>query len=189
MTSKRGCMGLRRMNAVLFSRLAQLGWVSILGLVLGACQAEVDPELQQANAALRGMASPLSLSKSCFFVAYPNGQASDYLSFLLSDLGAAEWPVAMDEQERQQLKAIGQLPMPTTVSVSVEQRRYRDRKEVVLRADNGTRSVLVDGYLPNSDQVQLAARWQVGTAVPDAGVRALCQSSLEMGGSAAPRTR
>lgn len=163
--------------------------IGCLSLAVYACQSEVDPELQQANAALRGMAAPLSLSKSCFGVVYPNGQASDYLSFLLSDLGAAEWPVAMDEQERQQLKAIGQVPMPNTVSISLHQRRYRDRKELVLQADDATRSVQVDGYLPNSDRVHLAARWDVGTAVPDAGVTALCRSSLEMGGSATPRMR
>ncbi len=177
------------MGSILQRWVAQIGFIGLLSLGGWGCQAEVDAELQQANAALRGMAAPLSLSKSCFGVVYPNGQASDYLNFLLSDLGAAEWPVALDEQERQQLKAIGQVPMPTTVSVSLHQRRYRDRKELVLQADDATRSVLVNGYLPYSNQVQLAARWDVGTAVPDAGVAALCQSSLEMGGSVTPRTR
>ena len=155
----------------------------LIGSILGlqSCQAPPDEDLTAANAAMAKMASASTLRRSCFTIVYPEGQASDFLSYLFSDLGTAEWPIAFDEMEAQQMKSIGQVPLPPNVVVSPNSRSTPDSKEIVLIADDDNREIRVEGYLADSEDVALEANWPLGTAQAGEDARMLCESNLQIG--------
>jgi hypothetical protein len=133
----------------------------------------------QANAAMASMTKNPNLSRSCFRVAYPEGNAADFIRYLFSDMGVAEWPSAVDQMEADQMNAINQAVVPSTVAVSANQRQHPDRKELVLDAADG--SIQARGYLPQATEPNLEAEWDLGTASTDPGVIPLCESNIEMG--------
>jgi hypothetical protein len=152
-----------------------------LWFLFSGCEKPPDPDLAQANRAVGKMAANISMTRSCFSLAYPNGKASDFVDYLFSDLGTLEWPVAMDEMEEKQMRSAGQTPLPSDVMVSRLQRRHQDQKEIVLQGDDTNRTLLVEGYLPGEDRVNLKAEWPVGTAQADEFATSLCNSNIEMG--------
>jgi len=158
---------------------------SLLMLMTG-CGSPPDEDLTAANTAFSQMASNRSLSRSCFSVAYPDGQASDFIDYLFSDLGSAEWPVAFDEYEENAMRSIGQVPLPSNVVVSRLNRTSPSQKELVLVANNAERKVLVKGYLANEPKVVFEDEWPIGTAAADEMVQEICLSNLDMGISPRP---
>ena len=160
-------------------RFSTYPWLVTLMLVLGSCQSSPDEDLVQANAAMASMGQNRTLAKSCFRVAYPNGNATDFVRYLFSDLGSAEWPIALDQLEAEQMKAIKQKVIPPTVTVSANQRQYLDRKELVLEAIEG--KIQARGYLPQETKPTLEDEWGLGTASVEPNVISLCQSNIEMG--------
>ena len=155
--------------------------LGILVLLSAGCQSASDPDLKQANAAMAKMAVDQTLTKSCFPVFYPHGEASDFVNYLFSDLGTAEWPIPFDEMEEEQFKSIGQPSLPRNVTVSPFKRNHPNSKEIVLIADNANRTVLVQGYLAESNEIVFEAQWPLGTAQASEATHHLCQSNFEMG--------
>ena len=80
-------------------------------LLLQSCQSP-DSDLAAANAALSKMVKRPALQRSCFTVVFPDCQVSNFLDYLFSNLGAAEWPIAFDEFKEEQMKLISQVPLP-----------------------------------------------------------------------------
>lgn len=157
------------------------GLIGLLSLLAVGCQSPSDPDLTQASDALSKMATNSTLTKSCFSVVYPNGEASDFINYLFSDLASAEWPIAMDEMEAEQMKSVRQTPLPNNVVVSPLKRAKTESKEIVLKPDSAERAILVEGYLAGSNTVDFEDRWPLGTAQASDATQQLCQSNIDMG--------
>ncbi|MEB3274620.1 MAG: hypothetical protein ACO4AI_14080 [Prochlorothrix sp.] len=155
----------------------------ITGFLLSSCQSPTDSDLMAANTALSAMVTTRNLKNSCFGVAYPEGGAENFIRYLFSDLGSAEWPVAFDALEREQMAAAGQTPIPANVVISALDRQYPDRKELVLQAQTG--QITAQGYLPEETTPHFEALWELGPAVtnptPDPLMVPLCESNIDMG--------
>ncbi len=157
------------------------GLIGLGSALLASCGGQpADPQLEQAADALAAMTQSSHLSRSCFYLVYPSGRAPEFIQYLFSDLGAAEWPVALDPMEAEQMQAAGQTVLPPEVSISPQQRRNPQQKELVLTAD-AEGQVVATGYLPGETEPNLTENWQLATATPDEFARNLCQSNLEMG--------
>ncbi|MEM8639227.1 MAG: hypothetical protein AAGG51_10490 [Cyanobacteria bacterium P01_G01_bin.54] len=150
-------------------------------MVLGGCSASQDAELAEAVKAASGMGKARHLQRSCFYIIHPNGQPSDFIGYLFSDLGAAEWPIALDPIEAEGMKAAGITPLPETVRLSPGQRQYLTQKELVLTGDDAKGAIEIVGYLANETQPNLAATFTLATTTPDEFAQQLCQSALESG--------
>lgn len=155
-----------------------------LSVVLNSCQSTattttLDSDLVEANAALAMMTQDRILSRSCFRVAYPEGGSENFVRYLFSDLGSAEWPVAFDEVEAEQMKAAGQKPLPPNVVISANARVYSDRKELVIQSQNG--QISVKGYLPHTTDPQFEAVWELGQSQTQSEFVPLCESNIDMG--------
>ncbi|MDB9314176.1 hypothetical protein PN462_13775 [Spirulina sp. CS-785/01] len=161
--------------------MTRLGLILVAWGLLNSCQGQTtDEQLQQAAAAMADMTKPSTLSRSCFYFVYPNGQATEFVQYLFSDLGSAEWPVAIDPMEAEQMKSIGKDVLPPEVRVSPQQRRYPQEKELVLSA-NAEGEIVAEGYLQEEATPTLTQTWSLATATPDEPTRQLCQSNIEMG--------
>lgn len=155
----------------------------VLGLLalLGGCSPSQDPDLKQAVQATSSMGKARHLQRSCFYLIHPQGQPSDFVGYLFSDLGVAEWPIAIDPDEAAGMKAAGIPPLPEGVGLSPGQRQHRDRKELVLTGNDAAGQVEIMGYLPNADQPNIQATFPLAVASPDDFTQQLCQSALESG--------
>lgn len=173
----------------------------VCAMMMAGCGVEpTDPELRQAARAMHQMTTRSILSRSCFYVAYPDGSPSDFVDYLFSPLGAAEWPprdgrTAPGEElspdqaimretmafEAEQAKAAGLAVLPGSVRISRMQRRDPTAKELVLRPDDSKGVVVATGYMANQSEPVTASEWKLPTGSPDQGVRQVCNSNIEMG--------
>lgn len=156
-----------------------------LGLLLAiaACGQRSDPDLTQAIGALRSMSSSSGLSRSCFSVVYPDGKPSEFITYMFSDLGAAEMPMPMDEGEAEQMKSAGQAMLPRTVLLSPAQRIDPNNKELVLIANDAEQSIVLKGYLNNQTEPLTEVTIPLGKGTPPEEVRMLCNSAIGAGAS------
>jgi|GEM_PF-1280599 len=167
-------------KTVLAASRTGLGIAVGVGLLLGGCQ-QPDPQLKQASFAMAKMATQKALSRSCFYMIYPNGKPSDFVEYLFSDLGVAGWPLAFDEQEVEQMKAVGMVPLPREVVVSPRERQKPQQKELVLVPDDASNKIEAKGYLPEQDSPNVQNQWNLATATPDEATQQFCRSNLELG--------
>lgn len=163
-------------------RLAMLILVPLL-LALGGCGPEAPADLQQAASVIHYLMRPDQLSRSAFFVAYPEGTPSQFVSCLFSLLGTAEWPgkgAFMDELQREQLRAIGAPVQPPDVTfVPVRKNPGRGRQLVVGFADE-RKLVVVEGYLDPKEDPVLRCEWNLPRVEPAPGVAEIYRSNQEL---------
>ncbi|MGB0564544.1 MAG: hypothetical protein ACPGVO_22505 [Spirulinaceae cyanobacterium] len=147
----------------------------------GCFSASQDAELAQAAKAVTGMGKARHLKRSCFYIVHPSGQPSDFVGYLFSDLGVAEWPIALDPVEAEGMEASGITLLPETVRLAPGQRQNLPEKELVLSANDAEGQVKLAGYLPNEVEPNLETTLTLVTATPDEFAQQLCQSAIESG--------
>lgn len=156
-------------------------WLGCLIILISACSSssKLDPDLNQANKALKGLASPSSLTKSCFYLVYPNGNATDFAKYLFSPLASAELPIAFDEEEAAQMNSVGMTTLPPNVKISINLRSHVKEKELVLIPRNNI--LTVNGYLPDESQPVLETEWQLSKVEINESTKLICESNLDLG--------
>lgn len=177
-----------------------------LAALTGCDVQSTDPELSKAARAMHHMTTRPFLSRSCFYVAYPNGSPTDYVDYIFSPLGAVEWPpgdgstpagedvspeqAMMQETmafEAEQARAAGLPVLPGSVRISRLQRSNSRAKELVLSPADEEDKVMAKGYLPGETEPVLQTEWTVAKASPGQAVRQMCESNIEMGVRVRPR--
>ena len=73
--------------------------LSALLILLVGCNVSYDYELEKGARVIGYMLSPLRFRISSFAALYPNGKPSDFVSFMFSDIGVAEWPESEAQAE------------------------------------------------------------------------------------------
>jgi len=141
------------------------------------------PELKQAAKAFRHMAKPSELSRSMFSAAYPNGKPSQYVSFLFSGPGTAEWPIPLDEYEEDAMRSARIPVIPQGLPI-VKNKPDEDRgMQLVIRYDDGRNVVIAEGYEDPKKPAVLRREWELPKVKPAPGVAILYQSNRGAGAS------
>ncbi len=119
-------------------------------LVLAGCsgpsQSGADPRLEQAVSALKYMTTQRFLSRSAFSSIYPAGKPSEFVSYLFSDIGSAEWPIAFDEGEAEQLRSARIPAIPRDLPIIPYKPDPAVDMQVVVRADDAAGKVIIEAY-------------------------------------------
>ena len=158
-------------------------WLAV-ALLAGCGGGERAPaDLRQAAAALKAMSAPRHLSRSAFSAAFPDGTPSQYVSYLFSDMGAAEWPVAMDETEAEGMRAARIPVLPPTVRVVALRPDPGAGRQLVVSADDARGVVVVRGYETHDGEPLLEREWSLPRVKPAPGVAEMHRSAAEMGAS------
>jgi hypothetical protein len=158
--------------------------VLILSSVLGGCGSGLSgasPDLEQAVRAVRHMTAPNQLSRSAFSAAYENGTPSQYVSFLFSDLGAAEWPVATSADEAEAMRAARIPVFPDTVLLTRDISASQAKPQLVIRGDDRTGMVVVEGYERSGNGPVLREEWALPKVSPAVGVREIFEDQGRLG--------
>ncbi|QPJ62367.1 MAG: hypothetical protein G3M70_11005 [Candidatus Nitronauta litoralis] len=128
------------------------------------CEPEGDPELRKGIQLVRYMSAPWQLRRSSFLVFYPDGKPSDFVNWMFSPFGTAEWPptegmVEMDEMVGMQARSIGAPILPNSVRMSSFQLVSEPGKQVVVKADDTRGMILVEGFLDPEGPPEITDGW------------------------------
>ena len=178
--------------------LAAAGFLVVL---LTGC-ASAPQALEKGASALRRTMTPMNMKKSMFYVAYPNGKPSDYVSFMFSDVGASErmpqeGGLEFSEEEANAINHSVSPMLPAGVILQPNAPRADEENyQLVLSADDAKGVVIVTGYLPTKKadgtaetnvSPVLTKEIELAKVQPDPMVRLFYQSQIEMGASPAMR--
>lgn len=130
--------------------IARLGLVVLCFIALAtlpACAPEVPSDLQQAVAVAQYMASPRWLGRTAFPESAPDDpKPSDFVRYVFSDFGVAEWPMALDPREEEQLRATRTPVLPRTVALVPNAPSMDHGMQVVLRPDDAAGVLHIVAY-------------------------------------------
>ena len=119
------------------------------------------PELEKAGRVVRYMSAPRQLQRSSFMAVYPQGKPSDFVSWMFSELGAAEWPPSeweLDETERRGMRSIGMPVIPRDVGI-FSTRRMDAALQIIVKADDSRGMIIVEGFLKPDQPSVLVKEW------------------------------
>ncbi|NIP99515.1 MAG: hypothetical protein GWO19_02815 [Nitrospinaceae bacterium] len=139
-----------------------------LGFVLALPMLFVDwrggdeyPRLEKGVRVVRYMSAARQLKRSSFLAVYPEGKPSEFVSWMFSDLGAAEWPpseMEMEELRGEGARAIGLPVIPREVGIFSRLRKDHSR-QIIVQADDARGLILVQGYLSPRDPPVFTRKW------------------------------
>jgi len=140
------------------------------------------PELYRTYRVMRNMCTEANLAKSAFPCVYPECRASEWVSYLFSTLGAAEWPPRAgleftDEEAR--IARIAVLPQGVEV-VPLRPRRNFER-QIVLRFDDVAGVVTAQAYETWNDDPVFEREWTIPKVTASELAAQAAESNLRMG--------
>jgi hypothetical protein len=106
-------------------------------------------ELRKGIAVVRYMSAPRQLQRSSFLPTYPNGTSEQFLSWMFSSLGVAEWPpyeggLEFSPEEEAMIRKTGMPFIPANLVLISQEPDLEKGRQVVIRADNGL--LIAEGY-------------------------------------------
>ncbi len=145
--------------------------VSFLGT--SGCGDPVPPDLRQGVQVVRYLSAKRQLSRSSFSFVYPQGKPSQFVRWMFSTLGSAEWPPSEEMAEvhpilREQAQAIGAPLIPKGVALVPREPRADRGKQVVVHADDAHHKIKVDAYLHPEAEPVLTREWDLPRVAPNA---------------------
>ncbi len=158
---------------------------------LAACSDDpLPPQLDRAMQTAEQMTSEGWLERSTFFVVFPEGMPKQYVSFLFSDLGAAERPpvegsgeLAPDEEHsmRQAFMPV----WPAGVGMTHSRPDPKLALQVVWKWDNERRMIILEAYADSQSPPLEVRETSFPTFVqPSELARIAGESNLETGARA-----
>jgi hypothetical protein len=171
----------------LIKRIFKLPIPAVLAVIvfsLTGCDSSEPPELKQAASVIRYLTAPVNLSRSAFWVAYPDGKPSEFVSYMFSTMGLAEWPPRNDEFDEFELEAIrsmGTPLVPSGVSFFPRHRQSGMGTQVVIGYDDARGVVIVEGYGPTGTEPVLRREFTLPKVSPAPGVDQVFESNARMG--------
>ena len=102
--------------------------------------------LDQAAKAVGWMIAPTNLSRSGFTVAFPNAKPSEYVNYMFSDMGTAEWPPFEDSGEftMPEMKAMRIPFFPADIHIAQLEPNPEYGTQIVVRHDDAKGVVVID---------------------------------------------
>lgn len=161
--------------------------VGVAGLVAGLVTAcggggSEPADLKQAAVAMKAMSAPRHFGRSMYVAAFPGDTTpSRYVSYLFSEMGSAEWPMALDEGEREAMRAARIPTLPEGVRVVARQVDPTAGRQLVISADDARGVVIARGYEAPGAEPVLEREWSLTAAKPAPGVAEIYRSNAGMG--------
>ena len=175
-------------------KAAGIRLLPVLVSILAGCFGSPVPEdLRQGASVISSMAAPRHLRQSMFLGLFPDGTPSQFVSFLFSSLGAAEWPesessAVRDPVFREQASAIGMPLRPDGVAFTDRWPKAKLGRQIVVRFDDRRSLLIIQGYVhpARPPVLVIEQEFRVPALRPQESelLRRLAESHLELGGTA-----
>lgn len=164
-------------------KMVGIVFISIVLLLgeIGCSETKSDPELEKAAEVIRYLLIPKNLKRSAFSAAFDNPTPKDFVSYIFSPMGSAEWPTPMDEYEREQMQAIGAPITPANVGFNALTVSGQYNRQIVVKYDNERNKVIAEGYTDPSSDAIFVKEWELVRVKPAVGVKEMFESNKGMG--------
>ncbi len=140
------------------------------------------PQLFRTYQAMRIMCTTANMEKSAFQYVYPEARPSEWVSFLFSTLGSAEWPpIAGRELPEEEARAARIMVLPGDVTVVPLRARRNFAKQVVIRFDDSEGVVIAEGFEAWNEKSVFQRKWTIPKVTPSELAIQTAESNLEMG--------
>ena len=161
-------------------------FVTLALALFSGCSSASDPELEQAARVVGYMLVPMHLSRSSYAALYPDGKPSDFVSFMFSDIGVAEWPESEataenDPMIREQARAIRAPLIPKNVVLVPRVVNPNLEKQAVVKFDDARSVVIVEGYVNPAGKPVMVREWKLPKVKAQVGVDEIAQGQLQLG--------
>jgi hypothetical protein len=153
-------MGIERANKMYV--WVAIGFLLVLPLFYFDFGPKENVELRKGIAAVRYMSAPRQLQRSSFLLAYPNGTSEQFLSWMFSPMGAAEWPpyedgLEFDPEEEAMIRKTGVLFIPANLVLVPRKPDLEKGRQVMIRAERG--SLIAEGYENPEEPPVVVKKW------------------------------
>ncbi len=151
-----------------------LGTVIALGLMVGLVLALIqwgkDPkesaDLRRGIQVVRYLSSPKMIRRSSFLSVHPQGQPSDFVNWMFSSLGTAEWPPSEEMAEQdpifaEQAKAIRAPLLPRGIRLVAHRPEAGAGRQVVVKANDAQGLIIAQGYESAGAPPVLTRQWRL----------------------------
>jgi len=161
-------------------------------LMLTACDnLGPPPELRRGVQLIRWMTTPEQLSRSMYST-IQDGKASTFVSFVFSDMGAAEWPESEEAAERDPMikeqAAAARLPLsPKGVAFVADAPNPAKGRQIVLKADDAREMIIVAAYDHPAQKPLVVEEIPLPKVKPAPGVAEMARGAAETGMSSQMR--
>lgn len=119
-------------------------------------------ELRKGIATVRYMSAPRQLQRSSFLVTYPNGTSEQFLRWMFSPLGAAEWPpyeggFEFSPDEEAMVRKTGMPFIPAGLVLVSHEPDLEKGRQVVIRAEEGM--LIAEGFENPEGSPAVVKQW------------------------------
>ena len=145
----------------------KLSLILLIGAMLAGCvekSPEEPQELKRAAQAVAYMIAPKQLARSSFYAIYPEGKPSQFVKWMFSTFGTAEWPPAEDSPDEAALEGAMALRIPIIprdVAIIRDKPDPDAGKQLVVRPDDLKGAVIAEGYLKPEGPPALIRVWKL----------------------------
>lgn len=138
----------------------------LFGLTLSSCgerEPEEPVELKRAAAVVKYMMAPNQLRRSSFLAVFPEGKPSDFVIWMFSTFGTAEWPPYEDgdPMELEQAKSIRAPVIPSDVYLNPREPEPKKGKQLVIKSDDLRGLIIIEGYLNPQEPPVFRREWKL----------------------------
>lgn len=171
------------MQTIKFVRVVSLFFT---GIAVSCSGSSAPIELEQAAMLVEYFTAPSVLGNSTFPVVLPDGTPKQFVSWLFSQIGTAEWPLTREEAMREfgQPGLPGMPMLPDSVAYHHSKPDTAQRKQIVVKWDDARGVVIVEGYLDPKQTPVLVKEYRLPKVTStNEMARITAQSNIEMGAS------
>ena len=140
-------------------------------------------EFEKAANAVHWMILPHNLSRSAFTVAFPEGLPSEFVNYMFSDMGVAEWPPYEDSGEfsPEELKFIRIPLIPKDIELVPLYPDPEVEKQLVIKFDDNRGMLIVEGYNDPEQEPVLVREWNLPRVEPAVGIEQIYETNYDLG--------
>ena len=145
-------------------RFSILLLVSLVGLL--GCEGAVPADLDRAAKVIRFMSKEAKLERTSFPVLYPNCLPSEFIKWLFSEKGKAEWPDTLDNDDsnpdvRNKAFKEGAPIVPKSVQFLAGKTDPGSGRQLIVKANDASRTIIVEGYGDPQKKPDLKREWDL----------------------------
>ena len=108
------------------------------------------PRLDRAVQVVRYLSAPDRIKRSSFLAVYPEGRPSEFVKWMFSPMGTAEWPPAEDGVDTMALEQAKSIRMPVSPAktriVPETPRPDEPSRQLVVKGDDARGMLMVEAY-------------------------------------------
>ncbi len=130
------------------------------------CEGAVPADLDRAAKVIRFMSEENKLEKTSFPALYPKCLPSEFVKWLFSEKGKAEWPDSLDNDDsnptvRNKAFKEGAPIVPRNVQFFAGKTNPDGGRQLIVKANDASRTIIVEGYGDPQKKPDLKREWDL----------------------------